>query len=1434
MARPSNGVQAAQAALASGGRYAPTTPLTQVSPLVESYQSSALGRADLLPRPPGMFQAAFGPNPPLWPMTIDEVTPDTGQPTPRRVQYPVSWNLPVGVPGTEGLGKLAPFNELRNLADRYSIARACLDRRIQEIIGLTWDIVPTPAAEKAMSGSNAARSTWEKRKSEVMEFWMRPDRSPDSPYTSYEDLMRAFLEDHLVCDAVAIHPVRPRGGKGKGVCGSTVASLTLCDGTLFRPLYDVLGGAPPSPAPAYQQFLWGVPRVDYTTIATGQDIATMEDALVGTIKSNDLLYLIREARTWAPYGQSCIEKALIPIQIGFARQNMQLQYFTTGTVPYMFVVPGQELISSPQQIRMLQNALNNFAGDTGWKQKIIVLPPNSKTEMMKPNDLADQFDEFIIACVTMAFGYSPMDIGIAPKVAAIQSPAASKQMSNIAATNSKDRWLEPETEWLSSKFFTRVTQKMFGQDDMMWKWTGMEQAEELSDKVGTAVSLVKTAPILSVDEAREMIGYDPFGLPETSVPLVITGTGAVPLSTSVQQAQFAAAPPGTTTPPPGAPVTEGKPETTVGTGDGIDQGSSDTGRIGSDGELTSPMQQAAQDVVATGHVASTKAAEAELATLGRLLRKGRSLEDFRTVHLSENVLMVVKVTLGRVGPNEAIEAGKEALRAEWWASTKSVAVNHAASKLLAALANEAQGARKGRWNREAAIAKAQQRWANAVALTHEYAVKALKTQDHDWPDSFSITVPHSDNVKRFVETAFSGRASNEIGKAIAADLAAVYQRTVEMATKGIKAKDVVTYLDKQYPGDDLHWVTKCDWDQKTIPLATIDYPQLPKEQDQQKIDAKVASIKNGTPINPIVVVHTGPRKETIVDGRHRTLAYEKLERTTIPAWIGTPKGDIGDWRKTVEDMEAHALIVDAEQAKKGASAGTHSPNSGMVSLDVPEGTIPTIKTGVQDHHITIVFLGSDVDVDTYEAVCKAVEEVASNTPGPVKGTLGGIGSFPPSESSDGLKPVWTKPDITGIETLRAPLEKFNASQHADFHPHITLAYVEPTDDLPPALKDTPVSFTHLSVHRGDAVKRFPFGTTTKIAKQSKMSVNYRPKDKPGESCLNCIYMNTDGTCDKVKGIVEPDYTCDLWEGEVTKSPKAPARKGQAQRLELADKIEAHYAPKIQDALKVLTTGYRTAIRTALSQAKGRKAATTIPAQMAQQIALGAVKAKVKATTQPLAEVLKSLGIDSWLAGSWAGQALGGKLPDEAMSFLGDMDWATWTPGNPGGAAQAFGTGLANLLDQQGVIIKTITDTQLSQISDAIAQGLVNGNNLATITQAVTAIRTNPYRSNLIARTETNRAQTEATMQSYQNAGIEKWKLITSPTPCPECEALEERSATTPFTMGTEQPPIHPQCRCDAVPVITIEGQTAVTGSSDEDLAAAQGISVTEFRGQSTQ
>lgn len=149
--------------------------------------------------------------------------------------------------------------------------------------------------------------------------------------------------------------------------------------------------------------------------------------------------------------------------------------------------------------------------------------------------------------------------------------------------------------------------------------------------------------------------------------------------------------------------------------------------------------------------------------------------------------------------------------------------------------------------------------------------------------------------------------------------------------------------------------------------------------------------------------------------------------------------------------------------------------SGMISLDVPDGLIPAPDGGAPGHHITIVYLGKDLTDAQFANACERARQAAALLPGPLSGAIAGLGSFPPSESSDGKTPVWAGVAVPGIEVLRDALGDLSASEHTDFHPHLTLAYLDQGAAMPAPIPPTAVSFATLNVHRGNEIISVPFG-----------------------------------------------------------------------------------------------------------------------------------------------------------------------------------------------------------------------------------------------------------------------------------------------------------------------------------------------------------------------
>lgn len=491
------------------------------------------------PRQAGAFSdGAFSPMPPIQPTPVDQPPLGGVFPDPRYWQYTPGWNLPTP-PGTEGL-KLASFDQLKTLADKYSVARACIDLRQQEIRGLTWEITMTKEAAKAYQGSHRQMKDFGERAAEATKFFQHPDRG----YWNFDSFLNAVLEEIFVYDALTII-FRPKYGSrfgmgGKGLLGSNLDTLRVVPGPTIRPLIDLHGDPPMPPNPAYQQYLYGVPRSDYQTIMYGDDLAEYgmsEDDVAAEYRSDMMLYAPYWPRRESPYGFPPVERALLPIVSGLQKQEFQLDYFREGSVPAVYISPGDPNIT-PMQIKELQDALNGIAGDPAYHLKVVVLPPGSKVEPQRPIDLSDSFDLLVQTQVCMAFDIQPVELGILPLIsgAAGGSSGPSAMAARIGGQEARDIKSRKSTKPLLKficDIFNMVLQDICGQKDMRFQFEGLADDEDKQAITELGVEQVQNG-IASIDEVRDRLDLPPWGLQETSEPVVFTAQGPIPFSMAPQ------------------------------------------------------------------------------------------------------------------------------------------------------------------------------------------------------------------------------------------------------------------------------------------------------------------------------------------------------------------------------------------------------------------------------------------------------------------------------------------------------------------------------------------------------------------------------------------------------------------------------------------------------------------------------------------------------------------------------------------------------------------------------------------------------------------------------------------------------------------------------------------------------------------------------------
>lgn len=885
-----------------------------ISPLQSQLENGGAGWAQAyqsyLPRPSRDFtEGAFGPLSPIIPTPVDAPPEGSEFAEPRTHEYQVGWNLPVGQPGTEGI-KLADFNTLRTLADLYSVARAAIQLRKAEIRGIEWDVLPTVDAAKSMRNSHGQMKDFGKRRAEAVRFFRRPD--PD--YFSWDSWIDSVMEEVLVFDALSLL-MRPKWlkGHGKGLLGSDLDSLSLISGQTIRPLFDLHGATPRPPSPAYQQYLYGVPRCDIMTMIDERDIemGNLRGAEMGKFDVEQLLYPPMVNRRWTPYGFPPIERALVPVMSGLQKQGFQLDYFREGTVPAVYVSPGGVNSNmTPNQIRELQDALNGIAGDPAYHHKIIVLPADSKVHPQRSADLADAFDEVVMSQVCMAFDVQPMELGIMPKVSTTVTPGAAHQMGKATQGIQERKATKPTLMFLAT-IMNRILQGVCGQSDMRFVFEGLEEKEDEETKTKMLIAQVG-ASLRSIDEARQELNLQPWGLPETSDPGWATpANGWIPLAQAVQahatglaagpefelpagvdpaQQGGAMTPPGGApspaspggTPPakPGAPAAKpaakpaapaaGAAKPSAGAAKPAAGASKPAAKPAA--KPSTPAESAAQG--ATSKKPASKAAEptitrvllsadktkavlSEMDALGRHLKKGRQLDTWETRHIG-------RLELGMVSHQLAL--GLDPVDA----------VKTVAQRRLVNMDGQIY------WEDIVPVGNAQGGGGRVPTPHDEDGIEYQNPVGRPFDDGRVAPGGKVDSTPPRWEPNLN------------------HPGTSSSTSKGDTEERVYNQLLENYPPKAIEWVRGTTWTGPTkIPQDRIDDDSIKSWAASHQLDRVqhfVDEIKAGRPIKPVIAVKMpNDDRVKIVDGHHRTLAFRELDMPVV-AYLGLT--DSKAWEET--------------------------------------------------------------------------------------------------------------------------------------------------------------------------------------------------------------------------------------------------------------------------------------------------------------------------------------------------------------------------------------------------------------------------------------------------------------------------------------------------------------------------------------------------------
>jgi hypothetical protein len=268
--------------------------------------------------------------------------------------------------------------------------------------------------------------------------------------------------------------------------------LDPVEGDTIKPLFNYWGRRPEPPDPAYQQWLHGVPAVDFTT--------------------EELLYLPQNVRSNRIYGYPRVEQIIITINTAIRRSLHQLEYYVSGSVPEAFLgLPKEWDLKTIKDFQSYMDTL--LSGQLSQRRKLRMVPGEFKYQEAKPYDLKEQYDEWLARIICFAFSIDPTPF--------IQ------HVSRTGAQTTRSRALEegltPTQRWMKV-IIDRILEEDFQSPDLEFVY--LEEREQDPSAQANIDVVYAKAGIKSIDEIRQARGFEPMG-DMYSKPMYATAQGYI-------------------------------------------------------------------------------------------------------------------------------------------------------------------------------------------------------------------------------------------------------------------------------------------------------------------------------------------------------------------------------------------------------------------------------------------------------------------------------------------------------------------------------------------------------------------------------------------------------------------------------------------------------------------------------------------------------------------------------------------------------------------------------------------------------------------------------------------------------------------------------------------------------------------------------------------
>jgi hypothetical protein len=455
----------------------------------------------------------LGPGVPITPVHPEKTEP-------RLFDYTPGYNIAITPRTFEDL----TFATLRGLARSWDVAALCIQRNIDDLRQLHWEMRPKAVPGMDRGAVRDRKRRLEATRAEAEGFWYTPDQEH-----SWSGWVAMYFKDLYEVDASTIYLRKRLDG--------TLYAAQLVDGTTIAPLVDERGRPPVPPEPAYRQIIRGMPWTMYAN-----DLQLPPDERKLSFDKMQMVYEPFWPRTDSPYGHPPMEWVILTVQRALARQVLDFRLFNDGTTSYDYWKMPSDWTEG--QISSLQAAYDKLMSLPIKRAGLRFMPggQNSGIEhgFMEPKT---EGEEFLLHVGCAAFNRSPMEMGFirssggaglgGKSVAQEQGKAANKGV-RAAAFHLKG-------------IVDRITARYFS-DELELVFPELEDVEDAELRAKAEDIRLRNGSV-SIDEVRLDRDMDPIGPADKPGNMIYLGTNPPVSALDAIEGQLAPAMPAGGNPP---------------------------------------------------------------------------------------------------------------------------------------------------------------------------------------------------------------------------------------------------------------------------------------------------------------------------------------------------------------------------------------------------------------------------------------------------------------------------------------------------------------------------------------------------------------------------------------------------------------------------------------------------------------------------------------------------------------------------------------------------------------------------------------------------------------------------------------------------------------------------------------------------------------------